>query len=176
MKQPRRLVFKHTIEGLFVRAYGAQVTPPLKEQLRAMGLEGAAVDAEIFGKAFALLRDAVHPGVEPALAERQMGARFLAGYFETAMGGLVKMMLKLLSVEKALARVPQSLMSGANFIEARVEKEGERHYRLTMSDYSTSPDFLCGVVEEMVSRAGGKPAVEIVERKGRALVMAVRWT
>jgi uncharacterized protein (TIGR02265 family) len=72
--------------------------------------------------------------------------------------------------------VPQSLMSGANFIEARVEKQGERQYRLTMSDYSTSPDFLCGIVIEMIARAGGSADVEIVERNGRALVMSVRWT
>jgi uncharacterized protein (TIGR02265 family) len=172
----RRLVFKHTIEALFGRAYGAQLTPALKEQFRALGLDAAAVDAESFGKAFFLLRDAVYPGIEPSQAERQMGTRFLSGYFETAMGGLVKVMLKLLSVEKALGRVPQSLMSGANFIEASVEKKEDRHFQLTMSDYSTSPEFLCGVVAEMVSRAGGTPEVKIVERKERSLVMDVRWT
>ena len=171
----RRLVFKHTIEGLFTRAYGAQVTPALKEEFRRLGLEGAAVEAEAFGKAFVLLRDAVHPGIEPNVAERQMGERFLAGYFETAIGGLVKMMLKLLPVEKAVMRVPQSLMSGANFIEARVEKQGERQYRLTMSDFSTSPDFLCGIVSQMITRTGGIPEVKIIEQNGRALVMAVSW-
>lgn len=172
----RRLVFKHTIEGLFTRAYGAQLTTALKDDFRRLGLEGAAVEAETFGKAFVLLRDAVHPGIEPTLAERQMGARFLSGYFETAIGGLVKVMLKLLPVEKALMRVPQSLMSGANFIEARVEKAGERHYRLTMSDFSTSPHFLCGVVSQMVTLSGGTPDVKMIEQNGRALVMAVRWT
>jgi uncharacterized protein (TIGR02265 family) len=172
----RRLVFKHTIEGLFGRAYGSQLTPALEALLTPLGLGAAAVDAERFGEGFALLRDAVYPGVKPAIAERQMGARFLSGYFDTAMGGLVKAMLRLLSVEKALGRVPQSLMSGANFIEARVEKRGDRYFHLSMNDYSTSPDFLCGVVEEMVTLAGGKPTVDIVERQGRATVLAVRWT
>ncbi len=171
----RRLVFKHTIEGLFTRAYGAQLTPALKARLQELNIWGPAVDAEVFGQAFIALRDTVYPGVDPAHAERQMGARFLSGYFDTAMGGLVKMMLKLLSVEKALGRVPQSLMSGANFIEARVEKEDERRYRLSMSDYSTSPDFLCGIVSEMISRSGAVPEVALTERKGRSLVMSVRW-
>lgn len=171
----RRLVFKHTVEGLFVRAYGAQVPAALQAKFRELGLFAPSVDAEVFGQCFQLLRDAVLPGVDPAAAERQMGARFLAGYFDTAMGGLVKVMLKMLSVEKALARVPQSLMSGANFIEARVDPVGEREVKLVMNDYSTSPDFLCGIVTEMVTRAGGRPQVEIVERKGRATVMRVRW-
>ena len=172
----RRLVFKHTIEGLFTRAYGGQIPPALEAQFRDMGLYSPAVDAEVFGRAFQLLRDEVHSGVDTFTAERQMGARFLAGYFETAMGGLVKVMIKLLSVDQALARVPKSLMSGANFIEAKVVKVGEREVNLVVSDYSTSPEFLCGVVSEMVTRAGGTPRVEITERNGRASVMRVRWT
>lgn len=172
----RRLVFKHTVEGLFTRAYGGQIPPSLDAQFREMGLYAPAVDAEVFGRAFHLLRDEVHRGLEPAAAERQMGARFLAGYFETAMGGLVKVMLKVLSVDQALARVPKSLMSGANFIEAKVVKVGEREVNLVVNDYSTSPEFLCGVVSEMVTRAGGSPQIEITERDGRAMVMRVRWT
>lgn len=172
----RRLVFKHTVEGLFVRAYGGQIPPGLEKQFRDMGLYAPAVDAEVFGRAFHLLRDEVHRGVDTAAAERQMGARFLAGYFETAMGGLVKMMMKLLSVDQALARVPKSLMSGANFIEAKVVKVAEREVNLVVSDSSTSPEFLCGVVGEMVTRAGGVPQLEITERNGRASVMRVRWT
>ena len=105
----RRLVFKHTIEGLFTRAYGGQIPPPLEAQFRDMGLYAPAVDAEVFGRAFQLLRDEAHRGIDTAAAERQMGARFLACYFETAMGGLVKVLMKVLSVDQALARVPKSL-------------------------------------------------------------------
>ena len=172
----RRLVFKHTIEGLFTRAYGGQIPPAVEGQFREMGLYAAAVDAEVFGRAFQLLRDEVHHGLDTATAEREMGARFLAGYFETAMGGLVKVMIKLLSVDQALARVPKSLMSGANFIEAKVVKVADREVNLVVSDYSTSPEFLSGVVSEMVRRAGGTPQIEIIERNGRASVMRVRWT
>jgi uncharacterized protein (TIGR02265 family) len=171
----RRLVFKHTVEGLFTRAYGDKVTPLLREQFRSMGLDAPAVDAEAFGRAFMLLRDAVHPGVEPSAAERQMGARFLAGYFDTTMGSLVRVMLKVLSVEKALSKVPQSLMSGANYIEAKVVKVSEREVNLVVSDYSTSPAFMCGVVTEMVTRAGGSPQVDVTEQQGRALTIRVRW-
>ncbi len=172
----RRLVFKHTVEGLFTRAYGGKTSPTLKAQFREMGLHAPAVDAEVFGRAFQLLRDEVHRGVDPATAEREMGACFLAGYFETAMGGLVRVMMKLLSVDQALARVPKSLMSGANFIEAKVVKVAEREVNLMVSDFSTSPEFLSGVVGEMVKRAGGAPQIEIIERTGRASVMRVRWT
>ncbi len=172
----RRLVFKHTVEGLFTRAYGGKISPALEAKFREMGLHAPAVDAEVFGLAFQLLRDEVHRGVDPATAEREMGTRFLAGYFETAMGGLVRVMMKLLTVDQALARVPKSLMSGANFIEAKVVKVAEREVNLVVSDFSTSPEFLSGVAGEVVRRAGGVPQIEIIERSGRASVMCVRWT
>jgi uncharacterized protein (TIGR02265 family) len=172
---PRRLVFRHTVEGLFQKAYGPQLSISLKKTLKELGLESPAVDAEAFGKAFGLLRDAAHPGIETSRAEREMGARFLKGYFETTMGNLTKMMLKLLSVESALSRVPQSLMSGANFVEAKVLRVAEKNYLLSMNDYCTSPDFLCGVVSEMIQLVGGKPEVDVVQHEGRTVVLRVRW-
>ena len=84
--------------------------------------------------------------------------------------------MKLLTVDQALARVPKSLMSGANFIEAKVVKVADREVNLVVSDYSTSPEFLSGVAGEVVRRAGGVPQIEIIERSGRASVMCVRWT
>jgi hypothetical protein len=40
----RRLVFRHTVEGLFVRAYGEKVTPALRERFKAVGLDLKEVD------------------------------------------------------------------------------------------------------------------------------------
>ena len=174
--QGRRLVFRHTVEGLFERAYGERIGPELAQQLSAFPLKSPTLDAALFGQAFAVLRDGLFPGVPAAEAEKQMGERFLEGYFETVLGGLVKTMLRLLPVEKAIARIPQSLMSGANFIRAHVEPAGPREKKVVMNDYSTSPDFLCGVVAALVRRTGVTPDVEVIERNGRALTLRVRWT
>jgi uncharacterized protein (TIGR02265 family) len=176
----KRLVFRHTTEGLFLRAFGEVLTPALRAELKGLGLSldppAAAVDATAFGAAFARLREAAFPGRPPAEAESLMGERFLDGYFDTVMGGLVKAMLKLLPVERALERVPQSLMSGANFIQARVLKVGPRSYEVWMSDYSTSPGFLIGVVRRMVTLSGGQQVeVAVAVERGRELVLRVGW-
>jgi uncharacterized protein (TIGR02265 family) len=172
----RRLVFKHTVEGLFERAYGSQLSSQQRARFLEVGLFGPTVSAEVFGQAFAELRDTVFAGVPHAQAERTMGERFLDGYFDTAMGGLVKVMLRLLSPEKALHRVPQSLMSGANFIAARVEATAPRDFRVVMNDYSTSPEFLCGVVRRMLQLTGTEATVEVLEQRDRAVVLRARWS
>jgi uncharacterized protein (TIGR02265 family) len=174
-KPERRLVFKHTVEALFDRAFGRDVKPELREQFRALGLFSPAIDAELFGRCFATLRDHVRPGVPLAQAEREMGQRFLASYFETAMGAMVGVWLKVLSVEQALQRAPQSLMSGANFIHARVELVGPRLAQVQMTDFSTSPEFLCGVVSELLRRTGATADVSVTKVDGRALTLRVTW-
>ncbi len=173
---PRRLVFAHTVEGLFGRAYGEQLSPEQRERFQTLGLFGPTVDAEKFGEAFALLRDLVQPGVEVQVAETRMGRFFVAGYFETTMGALLKVLFRFLPLDKALMRVPQALMSGTHFIHAEVLKSAERDYVLAMNDYSTSPHFLCGIVAEMASRAGVADAdIDIIEHVGRAVKIRVRW-
>lgn len=176
----RRLVFRHTTEGLFIRAYGSELPAETRATLEALGLDlkrpTAAMDAEVFGKAFGVLREALFKGIPPATADALMGERFLDGYFSTVMGGLVKTVIKLLPVEKALERVPESLMSGANFIQARVSAVGPKQYEVWMSDYSTSPSFLLGVVRRMVELAGGKAVdARLTQERGREAVVRVRW-
>jgi uncharacterized protein (TIGR02265 family) len=168
-------VFRHTVEALFDRSFGRDVKPELREQFRAQGLFAPAIDAELFGRCFVLLRDHVRPGVPVAQAERELGERFLASYFETTMGAMVGVLLKVLSVEQALARAPQSLMSGANFIHARVESVGPRLAQVQMTDFSTSPDFLCGVVCELVRRTGATAEVTVTKVEGRAVTLRVAW-
>lgn len=155
-----RLVFAHTAEGLFVRAYGKHLGPELTERLRAMGLDvaklPASIDAKLFGDAFRLLRDTLHPGDASDGPDRAMGQRFLDSYFETVMGSLVRLALRMVPTDKALLRASTHLKSGTNYIDAAVEQRGPKLVQLTLSDYSTSPGFMAGIMHRMAEVTGGK--------------------
>ena len=177
----KRLVFRHTVEGLFGVAFGDAITPALKEKLREKGLDldrlAAAYPAEVYGAAFHLLREHVHPGVDEQTAGIAMGERFLEGYFSTVMGSLLKTILRVLPVQSVVERTPKSLETGTNFIKARVQPLGVRLYEVWMSDYSTSPAFLMGVVGRMVRIAGGKDvSVQLAKQEGSQLTFRLSWS
>jgi uncharacterized protein (TIGR02265 family) len=105
-----------------------------------------------------------------------MGVQFLEGYFQTVIGSVVKTLAKMLPVDTVVERLPSNMMSGANFIHVRAEKKAPKHYAMLMSDHSTTPGFLMGLVQGMVQFAGGKDVrVVLSEQKGRALTFDLTW-
>lgn len=176
----RRLVFRHTVEGLFVRAYGARVTPELHERFRSLGLDldaiPTAVDAEVYRQAYELLRERLHPGVTPHEADVLMARGFIDGYFETIIGQLTKMMVRVLPVEKHIERSSRNFEAAVNFVTSRVEKLGPKLFRMTVSDYSLSPQFTVGILGRMFEIAGvSQSEVKLEKEEGRAFSVLLSW-
>lgn len=177
----RRLVFRHTVEGLFVRAYGEKVTPALRERFKAVGLDlnalPATVDANVYLAAYELLREHLHPSVPPAEADVMMARGFIDGYFETVIGQLTKMMVRVMPVEAHIERSSRNFEAAVNFVTARVEKLGPRLFRMTVSDYSLSPQFTVGILGRMFEIAGVRQYdTKLEEQKGRAFSILLSWT
>lgn len=175
-----RLVFRHTVEGLFKVAFKNDVTPELKRALATVGIDlenlPSTCTAEAYGAGFELLRKAVYPSLPEAEASELMGGRFLDGYFSTAMGGVVKTLLRFMPVEKVVERAPTALDSGANFIKSFVQRIASRDYLLTTSDYSTTPGFLTGVVRRTLELSGARNTkVKVETQRGRELVFHITW-
>lgn len=180
MPPPSRLVFAHTIEGLFVRAYGKLLGPELTATLKERGLDVAkipqAVDAQVFGDAFKLVRDTLHRGDPSDAPDRAMGRRFLDAYFETVMGGLVRFALRMTSTDAVLLRASTHLKSGTNFIDAVAVQKGPKLVELTLSDYSTSPGFMAGIIQRLSELSGAKNVqVEYVADGAPKFRYLVRW-
>lgn len=176
-----RRIFSHAITGLFVKAFGANVTPALRAAFREKGLDldkiPATLDASVFAACFDDLRAAIYPGRDPDSAGREMGRRFLDAYFDTTMGALQRTLLKLVPTDRVVERAPEVAASGTNFIRPLVERVAAKHYRVTLNDHATDPSFLAGLIERgIVLSRSADPDVRISRLEGRQVRYDVRWS
>jgi uncharacterized protein (TIGR02265 family) len=176
----RRLVFRHTVEGLFLRAFGPAMTPAFRESLQRIGLDldaiPTAIDAHLYRTAYELLRAQIHPGLPPDEADVQMARRFIDGYFETVIGQLTRMMVKVLPVETHIERSSRNFEAAVNFVTSKVEKIGPRAYRMRVSDFSLSPHFTMGILGRMFEIGGvTQYDVRLERQEGRAFSILMSW-
>ncbi len=180
MSTSSRRVFNHAVTGLFVKAFGAKVTPELRVRFKEKGLDlhhiPMALDANVFSACFDELRAALFPGRDPDSAGREMGRTFLDAYFDTTMGALQRTMLKLVPTDRVVERAPQVAASGTNFIRPTVERLDAKHYQVTLNDHSTDPSFLAGLIERgIVMSRSEAPEVRITRLEGRQVRYDIRW-
>lgn len=180
MSTSSRRVFNHAVTGLFVKAFGAKVTPPLKAKFKELGLDldriPMALEASVFSACFDELRAALFPGRSADEAGREMGRAFLDAYFDTTMGALQRTMLKLVPTDRVVERAPEVAASGTNFIKPTVERVEAKHYRVKLNDHSTDPSFLAGLIERGIVLSRSKsPEVHITRLEGRQVLYEIRW-
>jgi uncharacterized protein (TIGR02265 family) len=122
---PERLVYEHTMEGLFIRGLVGRVSPTLKERLRTVGLN---LDRRLLpAYPFETWCSCVRLAAELLLAElpeeeayHHLGERMVDGYRETLMGRAQFGVLQLLGPKRVLLRAQQSFRSGNNYTEVRL--------------------------------------------------------
>jgi uncharacterized protein (TIGR02265 family) len=159
-----RLVYEHTMEGLFIRGLAGRVTPALKERLRAVGLNlDRLLPAYPFGTWCSCVRLAaqfVLADLPEEEAYHHLGERMVEGFRETLMGRAQFSVLQLLGPQRVLHRAQQSFRSGNNYTEVRLNPLGPRELEVWMNE----PGFTRYVVQGALAaglRASGADAPEV---------------
>ncbi|HEX8819399.1 MAG TPA: DUF2378 family protein [Archangium sp.] len=160
-----RLVFAHTVEGLFRRGLSGRIPPGLKEQLRQAGLDLErpllpAYPLETWFQCVALAAETLYPGEPRDLALRRVGERMVDGYLETTMGSAMFGLLRLLGPQRTLGRMQKNLRSANNYTEARLTEVGPRELDLWMNEPGPLRYFMQGVLLAGL-RGAGTPDVQV---------------
>jgi uncharacterized protein (TIGR02265 family) len=163
-----RLVFSHTVEGLFTRGLSGRVTPGLKEQLRKEGLDLdrpllPAYPLETWSRCMALAASTLYPGEPQEVALRKLGERMIEGYLETAMGRAMFGVLKLLGPQRTLGRMQKNFRSANNYTEVRISEVGPSEADLWMNEPGFMRFFMQGVLLAGL-RGAGAPDVAVTLR------------
>ncbi|MEW5741358.1 MAG: DUF2378 family protein [Myxococcota bacterium] len=150
-----KLWFQQSIEGLFVRGVGELMTPALRDQLRALGLEldrlQPGYPADLVSKSIRVTAAELFPTLPEPEALREIGALFMRGYTETLIGRAMVQLMRVLGPRRTLERMQRNFRTGANYIETRFRSLGPGRVELWFNDVSGIPDFYAGVMT-----AGGR--------------------
>ncbi|MEW5739602.1 MAG: DUF2378 family protein [Myxococcota bacterium] len=175
-----RVVFSHTIEGLFVQALGARVTPELKARLKSAGLNLdakllPAYPFEVWMKVLELTCQALFPDLPTDQAMFRVGESFLDGYQHTFLGRAVLGMIRVLGPRRTLLRSTQNFRSGNNYTETKITEVDVNIIDLWMNEVGPWPTFTAGIIHAALKAAGAEPRIDILDHDGHACTYRVSW-
>lgn len=147
-----RLWFSTVIEAVFIKGLGGRLTPELKQQLRALGIDldrlQPAYPVEAVRKSFRHVTAQLFEGQPEDEALRELGMSSMRGYGDTLIGKALIQILKLIGVRRSLLRMHTSMRSGNNYLETFSNVIAPNCVELRFSDVTGMPSFYQGILEE----------------------------
>ncbi len=175
-----KFVYRNVVEGIFVKAYRDEFDTSQLQSLRELGIDleklRATYPQAIFEQAINRLREWKYPTQTDDEAFRDIGRRMVAGYLDTAMGRVLKLVLAVLSPDLMVKRTPQNVMTGNNFIQCTCTQIEERHYRIWCSELTAHPGLLAGTLLAGLEMVGARNVVVTSTDRMPAVTYEVRWT
>jgi len=171
-----------TVEGLFVRALGQKIKhhAACLEELRSIGVDPTQrlkprYAADTYEKAVIAVRRHLYAD-EPddTRALWKMGRETTDGFYRTILGGAIGAVVKLLSPERMLPRLPANITNSTNYMKAKMEQRGPREYELYVFG-SNHAAYIAGAVERGVEQTGARPKIEIMKSAPLEAWLSITW-
>lgn len=176
-----KLIFDHTIEGLFMRGLTGQVTPRLKEKLRQAGLDLSrpllpAYPVDVWMRCIGLTAQELYSTTPDTEAWRRLGERMVEGYRETVMGSAMFTLLKILGPRRTLERAQKNFRSGNNYTEVRFTDVSPTLVEVWMNETDLMRYFIQGMIQAGM-RTSGAPdlRVSILQFDSQGTTYRVSW-
>jgi uncharacterized protein (TIGR02265 family) len=168
------------VDGLFRRVLGPELSPALRAQLLAEGIDLAAPEVpstyprETWYRAVDLTAAALFPGEAGPEALRRLGRHVLEAL--RARGMLKRTWLvagRLMGPRRALLQAASYSARGP--VRLEVVELGHSRFEV-WAEESRQPEFLAGLVEGACQLLGGRsPRVEVVGSRGDGVVLDASW-
>ena len=152
--------FSQAIEGLFIRGVGDAMTPQLRAELLALGIDlhkllpGYANEPVI--RAIRLTARTLNPQLGEAGGLYALGVTFMNGYVATLIGSAMVQVMKVIGPRRSLQRMERNFRSGNNFIETKFSAVGPTSAEVWFNDVNGVPDFFAGILTQGGVLAGAK--------------------
>ncbi|HEX8538114.1 MAG TPA: DUF2378 family protein [Cystobacter sp.] len=176
------LVFNHTVQGLFSRAFPQGVPAALKEKLRAAGVDLdkpllPAYPVQTWSQCITLSAPVVFPNELPSVAWHKLGERMIDGYQETMIGRAMFASLRLLGPRRMLLRAKRSFRSGNNYTEVEFTDVSETEMDLWFNEtHEVLRHFTAGLVMAGMRMGGAElPRVGILHTDARGVTFRATW-
>lgn len=176
---PTEVTVQATLFESLVRC--ARPDPKLHAELLALGYDVKKPRATYPAAVFLACQNAVlrhaYSGRDHRTALREMGRDLVQRYFDTLVGKVVGVALKMAGPERAMKRVKLSFSSVFDPVDIHSEPLGPADWRVTFRGYPFPAEAAAGTCEVALRQAGAaQPRVE-VERfePPEAFDLRIRW-
>ena len=181
MAEELKVVFSHTVDGLFHQALSEKLTPAARERLKNAGLDLARALAPVYPQEqyhqwVRIAAEEVYPGLPPGEALQRVGEAVVVGYGTTLMGTAVLATVKLLGPRRTLERTTYNFRSATNYLETKLKQLTDTSYELVINETSGVPQYFGGIMLQSMRVARAKNArVEIARLEGGACTYRITW-
>ena len=177
------VVYKPTIEGLFVRGMKGLLPSDTLRELQSVGLDLSrplrdTYPATMVAQAIEIAGKALAPTGDLEQRWYAVGKRVVPGVRETALGTAVLAFAKLVGPQSALQRMPSIVKSTSNYLEAVVKPVGARCHDLEITGSLGPASYLQAVVEDILLIAGAanlSVRATSVDAQHHRVVYRVTW-
>lgn len=175
------VVFDSSVEGLFRRALGRQMTPRCRARLKEAGLD---LETKLrpkyprtkYYEFVNIAAEELFPGKPREQAHDALGRSFVDGFQETLIGRTVVAMARLLGPKRTLARMTQNMQSSNNYMKTSLVEHAPTRFEITLTQVSGAPGYFRGVLQRAMEIAGAvNPKVTTLEATGPGAVYRVEW-
>lgn len=175
------VVFAGAVDGLFLKGLGARVTPQLREELKALGLDLSrellpAYPRRIWNAALPLAVRHVWPQLEVAEGHYRLGRTIIDGFKETRLGRVLEGISRVLGPMRTLNRMRQNLRTGANYNEITLTTQSRTDVLFWINEPFIHPGYVQGLLHGSMEISGSRnSSVEIVSKDEAGTTYRVRW-
>lgn len=180
-RAPRRWVFGHTVEGLFLVALRGRLSEAAREALCRGGLDLSrplqpTYSYETWRRSLEISALDLYPLLPREEAWYRLGRSVVEGMVQTLLGRTMAGVARLLGPLRSLRRFNNTLRSAGNYVESRLEELSSTACRVWINEVMGQPAYYQGVLEAGVAVAGGqRPRTRVLSREGSGAWLHVEW-
>lgn len=177
-----KLFFATSIESMFHRGLGKDLSRAGRERLKAAGLD---LDARLrpsypFQTVRAwmdIVRTDLYPGMPAARADELLGRQLVVGFQQTLIGKATLQVFRLLGPERMIRRLDENMRQLNNFTRAEMTLTGPGEATYWVNEPAISPGYLKGSLLQLLESLGyGDARAEERPPDARGgVLLAVRW-
>jgi len=177
----RRLVFEHTVEGLFRFSLRSRLSSQAWNGLRAVGIDLSkpllpAYSDETWKRALELTVADLYPLLPREEGWRRLGREVVNGMVHTVLGRAMVGVARLLGPLRSLRRLNNTLRSADNYVESRLTELSPTSCEVWINEVMGQPSYYQGILEACIALAGGQRArARVVAREGTGARLHVEW-
>ena len=174
-----RLWFHNTVESVFLKALGERLTPPLREQLRVLGIDfkrpQPAYPADMVEQGVELVCVQLYPSLARAAAHLELGTLFMRSYTQTLIGKAMVGTMRVIGMRRTLERMQRNFSTGGNYMQCTCKHLGPGRVELWINDTAGLPTFWAGVVGEGARLIGVPANITSTPGAERSCTYLVSW-
>lgn len=175
---PTEVSVQNTLFESLVRCAGPD--PRIRAELLAAGYDvdrpRATYPASVFLACEEVVLRHAYVGKGRDAALRELGRDLVLRYFDTMVGRIVGMALKVAGPERAMKRVSLSFSSVIEPVDIRVEQLAPADFRVLFRRYPFPAEAAAGTCEVALRQAGASnPQVQVERQESEGFDLRIRW-